>query len=145
VNDFVTKVVSGMDVDMDTAQSATGALLKAARENLSSDDYAKLAESVDNVDGLIAQSPQEQKPTEGIEEAAQGVLGRAAEALGAETGGSVGVGTLLGAAGLKPDQMPQFVDMFLEHMREKVGSDVVGNMLSKMSGLLDLKSGDATV
>ena len=145
MTEFVEKVVSSMDVDADTARSATGALFKAARENLSSDDYATLAENVDNVDGLIAQSPQEQKPEEGIKEAAQGLLGRAAEAVGAEGAGSIGVGTLLGAAGLKPDQMPQFVDMFLEHMREKVGSDVVGNMLSKMSGLLDLKSGDATV
>ncbi len=145
MNDFVTKVVSTMDVDMSTAQSATGALLKAARENLSSDDYATLAENVDDVDGVIEKSPQETEPEEGIKEAAQGVLGRAAEALGAEGAGSIGIGTLLGAAGLAPDQMPRFVDMFLEHMREKVGSDVTGNMLSEMSGLLDLKSGDATV
>ena len=145
MNDFVKKVVSTMDIEADTAQSATGALMKAARENLSSDDYAKLAESVENVDGLIAQSPQETEPEEGVKEAAQGVLGRAAEALGAETGGSLGVGTLLGAAGLTPDQMPRFVDMFIEYMREKAGSDVTGNMLSKMSGLLDLKSGDTTL
>jgi hypothetical protein len=145
MNEFVKKVVSTMDVEMDTAQSATGALLKAARENLTSDDYATLAENVENVDGLIAKSPQETEPDEGIKEAAQGVVGRAAEALGAETGGSLGVGTLLGAAGLTPDQMPRFVDMFIEYMRENVGSDVVGNMLAKMSGLLDLKSGDTTV
>lgn len=145
MNEFVKKVVSTMDVDLDTAQSATGALLKAARDNLTSDDYATVAENVENVDGLIAKSPQEKKPDEGIKEAAQGVLGRAAEALGAEGAGSLGVGTLLGAAGLAPDQMPRFVDMFLEYMREKVGSDVVGNMLSRMSGLLDLKSGDVSV
>ncbi len=145
MNDFVKNVVSTMDVDASTARSATGALLKAARENLSSDDYATLAESVDGVDELIAESPQEKKPEEGIKEAAQGVLGRTAEALGAETGGSLGVGTLLGAAGLAPDQMPRFVEMFLEYTREKAGADVVGNMVSKMSGLLDLKSGDATV
>lgn len=131
-----------MNVDEDTAQSATGALLKAARNNLSAEDYAKVAENVENVDGLIAKSPQEQKPDQGVKEAAQGLLGRATEALGGDTGGSLGIGTLLGAAGLKPDQMPEFVDKFLDYLREKVGSDVVGNMLSKMSGLLDLKSGD---
>ncbi|MFO8082338.1 MAG: DUF2780 domain-containing protein [Armatimonadota bacterium] len=145
MNDFVKNAVSTMSIDADTARSATGALLKAARENLSADDYAKIAENVDGVDELIAESPQEKKPEEGIKEAAQGLLGRATEALGAETEGSVGVGALLGAAGLAPEQMPRFVDMFVEYMREKVGSDVTGNMLSKMSGLLDLKSGEATV
>ncbi|MFP4249388.1 MAG: DUF2780 domain-containing protein [Armatimonadota bacterium] len=142
MNDFVKDAVSTMNIDADTAQSATGALLKAARENLSADDFAQIAENVDGVDDLIAESPQEKEPQEGIKEAAQGLLGRATEALGGEKGGSVGVGTLLGAAGLKPDQMPRFVDMFIEYMREKVGSDVTGNMLSKMSGLLDLKSGE---
>ncbi|MFW6437452.1 MAG: DUF2780 domain-containing protein [Armatimonadota bacterium] len=142
MNDFVKRIVSSMNVDEDTAQSATGALLKAARNNLSAEDYAKVAENVENVDGLIAKSPQEQKPDQGVKEAAQGLLGRATEALGGDTGGSLGIGTLLGAAGLKPDQMPEFVDKFLDYLREKVGSDVVGNMLSKMSGLLDLKSGD---
>lgn len=32
--------------------------------------------------------------------------------------------------------------MFLEHLREKVGSDVVAGLLGKLPGLLDLKSGD---
>jgi len=142
MNEFVKNIVSSMNVDEDTAKSATGALLKAARENLSSEDYSKLAENVENVDGLIAQSPQEKKPEQGIKEAAQGLLGRATEALGGESGGSIGLGALLAAAGLKPDQMPDFVQKFLDYIQEKVGSDITGNMLSKMSGLLDLKSGD---
>lgn len=142
MNEFVQKAVSTLNIDADTAQSAAGALLKAARENLSSEDYAKVAENVEDVDGLIEKSPQESGADEGIAGAAKGLLGRATEALGGEGGGSLGLGALLAASGLKPDQMPQFVDTFIEYVREKVGSDVAGNMLSKMSGLLDLKSGD---
>lgn len=145
MKDFLTEVVREMDVEMGTAQSAAGALLKAARDNLSHEDYATLSDSIDGADELIAQSPQETKPEEGIKEAAQGVLGRAAEALGAEKSGSLGVGTLLGAAGMAPDQMPRFVEMFLEYVRENAGSDVAGSMVSKMSGLLDLKSGDISI
>lgn len=145
MKDFLTQVAGEMDIGMKTAQSGAGALLKAARDNLSYDDYATLSDSIDGVDELIEQSPQETKPEEGIREAAQGVLGRAAETMGAESAGSLGVGTLLGAAGLAPDQMPRFVEMFLEYVREKAGRDVAGNMVSKMSGLLDLKSGDISV
>ncbi len=145
MNDFLTQVVSEMDLDMDTAQSGAGALLKAARDNLTAEDYAILAESIDGIDELIAQSPQKTKPQEGIKEAAQGVLGRAAEALEAEKSGSLGMATLLGAAGVAPDHMPRFVEMFLEYVREKAGADVTGNMVAEMSGLLDLKSGDVSV
>ncbi|MGC9319692.1 MAG: DUF2780 domain-containing protein [Armatimonadota bacterium] len=145
MKDFISKVVSSMDVEPETARSAAGALLRAGRENLSSDDYAKIAQNVEGVDELIAQAPQETEPEGGLKETARGVLGQAAEALGAEKAGSMGIGALLGLAGLKPDQMPGFVQMFLEHLRQKVGSDVVGNMLSKMSGLLDLESGDVSV
>jgi len=145
MEDFLSEVVSRTGVDLDTAKSATGVLLRAARENLDSGDYAKLAGKLDGVDEAIAASPQETEPAEGLKQAAQGLLGRAAEAVGAEKSGAVGVGALLGIAGLKPDQMPGFVNMFLEHLRGKVGSDVVGNMLSKLPGLLDLKSGEAPV
>jgi len=144
MQDFITRVVSSMDVDADTAKSATGALLHAARENLDARDYAKLAEKLDGVDDAIARSPQETEPQAGLKQAAQGLLGRAAEALGAEKSGTLGVGALLGIAGLQPDQMPGFVEMFLEYLREKVGSDVVAGVLGKLPGLLDLKSGDVT-
>lgn len=142
MNEFVKKVVSTMGIDAETAQSGAGALLKAARENLGAEDYAKVAQNVEGVDGLIDKSPQEAGAEEGISGVAQGLVGRAVEAVGGEQEGSLGVAALLGAAGLKPDQMPEFVEMFLEYLREKAGSDVVGNMVSKMSGLLDLKGGD---
>jgi hypothetical protein len=144
MNDFVKQAVSKLDLDVETAQAGAGALFKAARDNLSSEDYAKLSENVENVDGLIARSPQEGGAGEGIGGMAKGLLGRATEAIGGEKGGSLGIGTLLGAAGVSADKMPRFVNMFIDYIRDKVGSDVAGNMLSKMSGLLDLKAGEAT-
>lgn len=142
MQDFISKVVSSLGVDMDTAQAATGTLLHVARENLGASDFAKIAEKLDGVDEAIAHSPQEGAPQEGLAGAAQGLFGRAAEALGAEKSGTLGIGALLGLAGLKPDQIPGFVEMFLEYLRQKVGSDVVAGLLGKLPGLLDLKSGD---
>ena len=145
MNDFVQQAVSALGLDVGTAQSAVGALLKGARDNLPSEDYATLAENIDGVDELIDASPQETSGAEGVQGAVKGVLGRVADALGAEKHGSVGAGALLGLAGLTPEQMPRFVEMFLEYVRERAGADVAGNLISKMSGLLDLKSGDASV
>jgi|LSQX01.2.fsa_nt_gb hypothetical protein len=144
MNDFVKQAVSKLGLDVETAQSGAGALFKAARNNLSSEDYAKLSENVEDVDGLIAKSPQEGGADEGIGGMAKGLLGKATEALGGDKGGSLGIGALLGAAGISTDQMPGFVNMFIDYIRDKVGSDVAGNLLSKMSGLLDLKAGEAT-
>ncbi len=145
MNEFVSKVVSSLGVDTDTAESATGALLKVARDRLSGDEYSKVAANVEESDRLIEKAPQEREPASGAKEAAQGLLGRAMDAVGAEKGGSLGVGSLLATAGLKPGQMPQFVEMFVEYLRSKAGADVAGNLLSKVSGLLDLKAGDASV
>lgn len=62
MQDCISKVVSSLGVDADSATSATGALLHAARENLDASDYAKLAEKLDGVDDALARAPQQTRP-----------------------------------------------------------------------------------
>ncbi|HCA46855.1 MAG TPA: hypothetical protein DEP45_05685 [Armatimonadetes bacterium] len=131
MNEFASRAASALGVDTDTAESATGALLKVARDQLSGEEYSKVAANVEESDRLIERAPQERESGAGARQAAQGLLGRAMEAVGAEKGGSVGIGALPGTAGLKPGQTPRFVEMFIECMRGRAGADVAESLLSK--------------
>jgi hypothetical protein len=59
------------------------------------------------------------------------LAGMASEALGGSAGGGLELGAALNGAGLDSDQIGSFVSMIIEFLKDKVGDEVMDQVLGK--------------
>lgn len=119
--ELIQMLTSQLGVDDSQAEGGLGLLLGIAKEKLGAGDFAKVAETMPGVEGLVDAAPQ----PSGL----GGALGGLASSFG---GGAGQLGQLAGLAsgfkglGLDSEMVGKFVPVILSYVRSKGGDGVAG-------------------
>jgi hypothetical protein len=114
--ELVGQVAKVVGITPAQAQSAAGTLFGAAKTKLSAEDFAKVAGSVPNMDGLLkAAAP----PASGGKSALDQLAGKAG---GVST--ALAVAGTLSKLGLKPDQIAKLTPALVKFVQSKGGKEI---------------------
>jgi hypothetical protein len=122
--ELLQMLTSQLGVTDSQAQGGAGLLFKLAKENLSSDDFEKVASAVPEIDSLLSSAPE----SGGM----SGLLG----GLASSFGGSSQLGNLASLAGgfkkldMDSGLVAQFIPIVLSYVQSQ-GGDAVRDLLAK--------------
>jgi len=119
--DLIQMLTSQLGVSGEQATGGAGAMFGYAKENLSADDFATIAQGVPGMDELIAMAPEPENSS---------ALGKAGGALGGfdkSLGGLTGLASSFESLGLDADMVSQFLP---------VVSDYVGSVSGEQAAAL---------
>jgi hypothetical protein len=108
--DLVQMLTSQLGVSGEQATGGAGAVFGYAKENLSADDFAAIAQGVPGIDELIAMAPQPENSS---------ALGKAGGALGGfdkSLGGLAGLGSSFESLGLDANMVGKFVPIVSDYV-----------------------------
>lgn len=129
MQEFIKSAVSQLGIDESTATNATGTALGFLK-NMLGDQFAEVADKLPGADQLIGETAPSHEPGDG------GLLGTIKNAASSILGGGAGESMeLIGAlqkTGLSADQGSSFITMLINFIKEKVGPDVVNQIMSKL-------------
>ncbi|NND99323.1 MAG: hypothetical protein HKN47_18545 [Pirellulaceae bacterium] len=145
MDELIQKLTSQLGIDATTASAATNKAMAMVKDNVGADLFAKIEAQVPGA-SAAASAGATAEPAAGAEAAAPagggGLLGSlagmASGALGGSGGGALGMAAALSSTGLKTDQLGGFVATVIEFLKEKVGDDVVNQILAKVPMLKGL-------
>ncbi len=122
--DLISTLTNTLGITEKQAEGGTGALFQNAKENLSAEDFKKVAEAVPGMDRYLAAAPKAE-PQTGLE----GALGSTLSSLG---GGAAKAGSLLdlnsafSKLGMDSSTLGKFVPVVLDFVQSEGGQNVVG-------------------
>lgn len=125
MQDFINSVTERLGIDQDQAKGAVGSLLAMIRKE---DDSGDANELVDKLPGANALADEAEGDGGG------GLLGKVGGMLGGLGGGAAG-GLAGLASNLPTDKIGDFVKMFVDWAKEKVGPDLVNKVIDKVPAL----------
>lgn len=131
---LVDMLTSSLDVNTEQATGGMGAILNYVKNNVSSDQYSQLAQSVPGVEGLVSQMPDISKLSSG--EGLGGLLDKASEY--SESLKSLNdVKKQFEALGLDPEMISSFISSaqaYLDTDEGKQAKQILTNGLGKLLG-----------
>jgi hypothetical protein len=136
MDEFIQMAVDKLGVNEDTARKATGGLLSFLQKHADSGVMQELFSKIPGAKELVQQAPQQGGENKGGE--GGGMLGRAMGAVSEKLGGTAGLMGVLKQSGLGTDKIGSFVNMFIQFVRDKAGSDVADKLLSSVPQLQKL-------
>ena len=118
--ELVGMLTKGLKIKPDQAIGGAGALFGMAKTKLSPEDFAKVANVVPGMDGLLGAAPKQ--ATGG----ATDMLGSLGSALPSNIGGIAQMAGTFKSLGLSPNQIAKFVPIMSKYVQTKGGADVAG-------------------
>ncbi len=119
--ELVEMLTQNLGIEKNQAEGGAGLLLKLAKDKLGSDDFAKVAEHIPGVDGIIGGAP-----SGGL----MGAVGGLASKLGGgDLAGLAGLAGGFKGLGLDGDMIGKFLPIILSFVQSK-GGDTVKNLLA---------------
>jgi len=140
MDELIQKLTNQLGIDASVANNATGKVMAMVKQHAGDDLFAKITAAVPG-----ASESAEQGAVEPAAASAGGggmfgkLAGMASGALGGSGGGGLELGAALSSAGLDPSQLGGFVSTVVTFLKEKVGDDVMDQILAKfpvLKGLL---------
>lgn len=119
-SDLLSSLTSQLGVTEEQAMGGAGAIFDYAKDNLSAEDFAKIASGIPGMDGLLSAAPAGGSGS---------MLGQAGSMLGGSAGSMGGLASLAGAfesLGLSADTVSQFLPLVYDFVGESSGSDALG-------------------
>jgi len=123
--DLINQLVSNLGVSEEQAKGGAGVLFKLAKDKLSGDDFAAIADKVSGLDDMVSAAP---------DDAGGGLMGAVGGLMSKMGGGSNDIGALAGLAGgfdklgMDSGMVGKFVPVVLDFVRSQ-GGDSIGDML----------------
>lgn len=120
--DLVQSLVSQLGISGEQATGGAGAIFDYAKDNLSAEDFATIAEGIPGMDQLLIQAPEPEN---------ESALGKAGNMLGgADTslGGLAGLASSFESLGLDADMVSKFVPIVSDYV-ESVSGDQARSLL----------------
>jgi hypothetical protein len=124
---LVQLLSSNLGVTEKQATGGAGSIFNLAKQNLSIEDFSKVAKAVPDIDNMMTAAP---KP-----EGAAGMLGGASSLLGGSTKSIAGVTSLAGSfsqLGMKADMVNSFVPIILNYVKSGGGESVMNILQSAL-------------
>jgi hypothetical protein len=109
-------------------RSATGGLLQGLKQNVNEKDFNELQQKMPESQEVMQEAPQQ-------EGGLMGGLTSQVSKLGGNLGGISGIVGPMLSSGVNQDQAGGLVSMFLDYLRQKAGSGLLGRILSQVPGL----------
>ena len=128
-NGLVSLLTSQLGVTDAQAEGGAGALFRAAKANMKSDDFSELAAKVPEASSLIDKAPV-------VEDKKKGMLAGAASLMG-DTGEKINAATEIVESfkqlGLDGDMVEKFTPVVLDYVKEKAGEASMKLLQSALS------------
>ena len=132
MDDFINSVSEKLGISSENATSATGGILKMVKQAVPEGDFSNLLSKIPGAEKIVNQSENQSSSDAG------GILGSVSGmASGILGGGGAGLDALsaLSGAGLDGEKGKSFLTMLLDYVKDKVGEDMVNNIVGKIPAL----------
>ncbi len=140
MDELIQQLTSKLGIDASVATAATGKAMAMVKEHAGDDLFNKISAAVPGVGEAAQQAAEE--PATAAAAGGGGMLGKLAGMASGVLGGSAGsgleMGAALSAAGLQTDQISGFASTIVAFLKEKVGDEVMDQILSKVPMLKSL-------
>ena len=139
MDELIQQLTSKFGIDASVATAATGKAMAMVKEYAGDDLFDKVSAAVPGVSEAAQQAAEAPAEAAGDGGGLLGKLaGMASSALGGSAGSGLELGAMLSSAGLQTDQISGFAATIVDFLKEKVGDDVVDQILSKVPMLKSL-------
>lgn len=118
MKELIALLSQQLKINEKQAQGGAAILFKAAKDKLGGTEFSKMLGSVPGVESLLKQAPQ----------SGGGLLGGLASLAGGNTALLATIVSGFSKLNLSTDQAQKFVPIMLDHLRTKVGPDVVDRL-----------------
>jgi Protein of unknown function VcgC/VcgE (DUF2780) len=122
---LVSLLTQQLGVTETQAQGGAGSIFSLAKEKLSPPDFSKVANSVPDMNGLLASAPKKENSVGGMFSGAPSMFGGGGKSLE----GLAGLASSFSQLGLSPDMVNQFVPIILNYVKSS-GGETVSNLLA---------------
>ena len=140
MDELIQLLTSKLGIDASVASNAAGKALAMVKEQAGDDLFEKISAAIPGASDA-AQQGAVAEPAEAAS-GGGGMLGKlagmASSALGGSAGSAVELSSSLSAAGLDTGQIGGFASTIVEYIKEKVGDEVMDQILSKVPMLKSL-------
>ena len=130
VTDLVGALTGDIGISQEQAEGGTGALFNYAKQNMSGDDFSRLASGLPGLDGLMAKAPSLGGTSEGSASGLSSALGSASSMLGGngtnELGAAAALAEPFAKLGLDPAMTSKFIGVTLDYVQSTQGQEMMG-------------------
>ncbi len=134
MDEFFQLATQQLGIDNDTARNATGGLLGMIKDQASGGDFSALLGALPG-----AEETMKAATTAKTADSGGGLLGNvmqmAGSALGGDAGKALNVASMLENFGLDLDKAGPFVSLFLNFIKGKAGSELIGKIMQQIPAL----------
>jgi hypothetical protein len=138
MDELIQQLTAKLGIDESVAQAATGKAMAMVKENVGDDLFNKISSAVPGASDVADAGAEEPLPSEGGGGMLGSLASMASSALGGSAGSGLELGAALGDAGLPTDQMGSFVSTIVAFLKDKVGDEVMDQVLAKFPMLKTL-------
>lgn len=139
MDELIEQLTSQLGIDSETAQNGVGKTMSMLKEQAGDDLFSKISGAVPGIDQLVGQAGEASGDSPG---GGGGLLGKLAGMASSAIGGGGGSGLELGAAlsglGIGGDKLGPFVSTIVTFLKDKVGDEVMDQVLGKFPMLKTL-------
>lgn len=140
MDELIQQLTSKLGIDASTANAATGKAMALVKQHAGDDLFAKISGAIPGAGEAAVEA--EVETGDGGASAGGGLLGSltgmASGLLGDKAGDALGMAASLKATGLNTDQFGGFASTLVDFLRDKVGDDVMKQILDKVPMLKGL-------
>ncbi len=126
MQEFIQLAVSQLGISENSAKTATGGVLEMVKDQVSDEDFGKLAGAVPGLSDMLGG---------GGGGGLGGLMGAASGMLGGKAGAAAGLLGMAKSSGLSMDQLGSFVPMLFGFLKGKAGDGVVTSILGQVPEL----------
>ncbi|MFK8113775.1 MAG: DUF2780 domain-containing protein [Rubripirellula sp.] len=137
MDELIKQLTAKLGIDESVANAATGKAMALVKEHAGEDLFSKISSAIPGAGEVADQGAAEPAGEEGGGMLG-GLMGMASSALGGSAGEALGIGKDLSSAGLEASQIGGFASMVVEFLKEKVGDEVMEQILAKVPMLKSL-------
>ncbi len=124
---LVQRLSKELGVTKKQATGGAGSIFKVAKQNMTADDFTKVAKAVPGMNKMMAAAPKADKAT--------GMLGSASSLLGESKSSVAGAASLAGSfsqLGMDGGMVSAFIPIILNYVKEKGGETVMNALQSAL-------------
>jgi len=138
MDELIAMLTSKLGIDASTASAGVNTIMSFLKENVGDDLFDQTASSVAGAGDAAAagEADSDGSPAGG------GLLGKltsmASTALGSQAGGGLEIASSLASSGIDAEKLAPFVSTVVDFLKEKLGDDVVDQVLGKLPMLKTL-------
>jgi hypothetical protein len=138
MDELIQQLTDKLGIDPSVANAAVGKAMALVKEHAGDDLFGKISDAIPGASEAAHQGAAAGLPSEGGGGMLGKLAGMASSALGGSAGAGLEMGAALNRAGLDTDQMSGFLSTVIAFLKEKVGDDVVEQVLAKFPMLKSL-------